>query len=89
INVSTQQTAFTLTLQGALDGLSWSPSSNAFVYSDNGKLIAYVLHGAPITFTKSANEQISPFWLPDGRILCLNLVQGTQTLSILAIQHTP
>jgi Tol biopolymer transport system component len=89
VNVATQQIAFTLKLQGTLDGLSWSPSSNALLYSDNGKLIAYVLHGAPITFTKSANEQISPFWLPDGRILCLNLVQGTQTLSILAIQHTP
>ena len=87
-SVATQQTAFTLKLQGAFGGLSWSPSSNALVYSDGGKLAAYVLHGTPITFTKSANEQISPFWLPDGRILCLNIVQGAQTLSILAIQHT-
>lgn len=88
VNISTQQSAFTLKLQGALDGLSWSPSSNAIIYSDGGKLAAYALHGTPITFTTSANKQISPFWLPDGRILCLNIIQGTQTLGILAAQHT-
>ena len=89
VNVTTQKTVFTLKLQGALDGLSWSPSSNAILYSDGGKLVAYILHGTPITFAKVANEQISPFWLPDGRILYLNVVQGKQTLSILATQHNP
>ena len=88
VNAATQQIAFSIKLRGTLDGLSWSPSSNAILYSDSGKLVAYVLHGTAVTFTQNTSKQISPFWLSDGRILCLSVVQGTATLSILAAQKS-
>lgn len=88
VNAATQQVAFSIKVQGTLDGLSWSPSSNAILYSDSGKLFAYVLHGTAITFTQNTGKQVSPFWLPDGRILSLSVVQRTATLSILAAQKS-
>lgn len=86
--VTTQHRTFSITPKGPLKGWNWSPRSDAIVYSDNGTLAAYVLHGTAITFAQNSTEQISPLWLPDGRILCLNIVQGTGILSILATQQT-
>ena len=85
-DATTTHLIFTISPRSSLDGWSWSPHSNAIVYSDGGKLAAYVLHGATITFTSSEATQISPFWLPDGRILCITLVQGIGSLSLLTAQ---
>ena len=86
LDMTAQDAAFTITLQGTLNGESWSPSSNALVYSDSGKLATHILHGTAIHFAQNEQSLVSPLWLPDGRILCLNVIKGTGTLDILSIR---
>ena len=84
IDVATQKESFTVTLKQKLLGWSWSPQSDALVYSDGGVLAAHVLHGAPLAFPK-ANAGY-PLWLADGRLLVMKMTDGTGTLEILLRQ---
>ena len=83
-DVDQQKELFTLTLQKNLVGYSWSPDSGAIVYSDGGMLHTLTLHGTAIQLPKIDATQYYPFWLKDGRILCMNIMHGVGELAILA-----
>jgi len=82
IDMTKQQVAFTIAPQHMLLGWSWSPDSNALVYSDNGILSAHVLHGAHLVFPKT--NATYPLWLHDGRILAVNKTNGSGKLEVLS-----
>jgi Tol biopolymer transport system component len=84
INVSHPQQLFTILPQHLLQGWSWSPDSQALVYSEGGMLQAHVLYGAPLLFSHNNDQLTSPFWLKDGRILCLQITHNKGQLAFLA-----
>lgn len=81
--VKTQHTLFTLAIQQQLLGWSWSPNSNTLLYSDGGTLHTHTLHGNSITLPTLKMAANSPFWLPDGRILYMQVVHGIGQLAWL------
>lgn len=83
VNISNPTQRFQIVPHHQLEGWSWSPESNAIVYSDGGSLQAHVLSGHPITFAQQNNESVTPFWLKDGSILCVQIVQGIGKLTYL------
>lgn len=83
VDVDQQKELFTLTIQKKLAGLSWSPASNAIVYSDGGTLHTYTLYGVAIQLPRINATQYYPFWLKDGRILYMNIVHGEGKLAML------
>jgi len=84
INVDQQKELFALTLQKNLVGYSWSPASDAIVYSDGGMLHIYSVHGKVLQLPRINATQYYPFWLKDGRILYMNITSGEGKLAILA-----
>ncbi len=86
MDVSKQQNIFSIVPQHALQGWDWSPDSRALVYSDGGVLSTHVFHGAAITFPRTAARHITPFWLKDGRILCMQIDHGVGKLALLQQQ---
>jgi dipeptidyl aminopeptidase/acylaminoacyl peptidase len=62
-----------------LQGWSWSPDSKNLVYSDSGTLKTYTTNSNhTTTLSISTNDQFSsPFWLKDGRLVCLQLSPST------------
>ncbi len=85
LDINKQHESFTITLKQQLLGWSWSPQSDALVYSDGGTLAAHVIHGAGLTFPKTNASY--PLWLTDGRILVMNMTNGTGTLETLTQHH--
>jgi WD40 repeat protein len=71
-----------------LEGWSWSPDSRSILYSDAGKLHTHILQGADIQLPQMTTSLASPFWLKDGRILCLQIQNGVGKLIYLLPQHT-
>ncbi|GER86608.1 hypothetical protein KDW_07700 [Dictyobacter vulcani] len=69
-----------------LDGWTWSPDGHALVYSDGGRLSAYVFHGSPIIFPQTQARYVSPFWLKNGQILCMNVTGDKGVLTLLTPQ---
>ncbi|GLV56882.1 hypothetical protein KDH_37210 [Dictyobacter sp. S3.2.2.5] len=87
VDISRPDKPTSITPQHQLAGWSWSADGQALVYSDGGKLIAHVFHGTPITISQPQQQQlISPFWLKDGKILCMHITNGKGTLMLLAPQ---
>lgn len=83
IDTDTQRSLFTLPLQHALQGWSWSPDSNDIAYSDGGTLYVKQLQGNPVTLAHIEGQQVSPFWLPDGRILFVHIQHGVEELVLM------
>ena len=81
--VNTQRILFTLAIQHQVLGWTWSPDSNTLLYSDGGTLHTHTLHGDPITLPTLKTAADSPFWLPDGRILYIQVVHGVGQLAWL------
>jgi WD40 repeat protein len=75
---------FSITPQHQLLGWSWSPDGRAIVYSDGGALRTHVLHGQTIIFPQSSTKLVSPFWLKNGTILCVQVKQSMNTLELLS-----
>ncbi len=75
---------FSVTPQRQLRGWSWSPDGRAIVYSDGGALQTHVLHGQKVTFPQTSSKLVSPFWLKNGTILCVQVNQSTNTLELLS-----
>ncbi|GCE10969.1 hypothetical protein [Tengunoibacter tsumagoiensis] len=78
---------FSIVPKGLLQGWSWSPDSHALIYSDAGVLYSHVLQGAAIQLPKTDGALISPFWLKDGRILCMQVLNGQESLFYLVPQR--
>ncbi len=89
IDTRTHKAAFAITLDQSLNGWSWSPDSNAIVYSDGGKLRIYTLHGPSPQLAQGQGQQVSPFWLRDGRILYIHIINGIGSLETMTrtIKH--
>ena len=83
LDVDQHKELFALTIQKKLAGWSWSPDSNAIVYSDGGTLHTYTLQGMTIQLPHSDAGQYYPFWLKDGHILYMNVVHEEGQLAIL------
>ncbi|GCE17184.1 PD40 domain-containing protein [Dictyobacter kobayashii] len=86
INMSQPDEQTSITPQHQLAGWSWSSDSRALVYSDGGKLTAYVFHGTPIVFPQTQQQLTSPFWLKNGQILCMQITNGKGNLTLLTPQ---
>ncbi len=73
-----------------LQGWSWSPDSKSLLYSDSGKLKTYAPSSNRTTTlsTSTTGQLISPFWLKDGRLVCLQISHSTTTLAFLS-PHPP
>ena len=81
--ISTQRTLFTLAMQHPLPGWTWSPNSNTLLYSDGGTLHTHTLHGNPIALPSLKTAAYSPFWLPNGRILYMQVTHDVGQLAWL------
>ncbi|GHO84150.1 WD40 repeat domain-containing protein [Dictyobacter formicarum] len=85
VNVTKPDKHTSIVPQHQLAGWSWSTDGRALVYSDGGKLTAYIFHGEPITFSHQ-KQFISPFWLKNGQILCMDITNGKGKLTLLTPQ---
>ncbi len=83
-DATTGKQVFSIKPKGKVEGWSWSPQSDAIVYSDAGSLHVYNLQRKNITFTQMKGNLISPFWLKDGRIVCMRMESGQATLAFLS-----
>ncbi len=86
IEVAQPQRHTSIIPQHNLNGWSWSPDSRVLLYSDNGALRTKVFSGPDIHLPGSTAQQISPFWLKDGRILYLRRDHGEGKLAYLLPQ---
>ena len=87
IEVAQPQYHFSIAPQH-LEGWSWSPDSHSILYSDAGRLHTHVLQGNDIQLPQVTAALVSPFWLKDGRILCLQIQNGVGKLTYLLPQQT-
>ncbi len=84
LNLTKSTDSFSITPQHQLLGWSWSPDGRALVYSDGAVLRTHVLHGQAITFPQTSSKLVSPFWLKNGTILCVQVKQGANALELLS-----
>ncbi len=84
INITRPTTHFDISPQHQLLGWSWSPDSRALAYSNGGVLQAHILYGQAINFPHSKSQLVSPIWLKNGNILCMDIKQGTGSLALLS-----
>lgn len=82
VDTTKQHEAFVITPQHTLLGWSWSPDSNALVYSDNGTLLVHILYGSQVVFPRT--NVAYPLWLHDGRILTLARTNDTGKLEVFS-----
>jgi WD40 repeat protein len=75
IEVAHPQNHFSIAPQ-RLEGWSWSPDSHSILYSNAGTLHTHVIQGNDIQLPQIKASLVSPFWLKDGRILCLQIQNG-------------
>ena len=78
---------FAISPQHQLLGWSWSPDGRALAYSDGGMMQAHILYGQAINFSQSKARLVSPLWLKNGNILCMDINQDTGALALLS-PHT-
>lgn len=83
VNLTKPSDHFSVTPQRQLLGWSWSPDGRALVYSDGGVLRTHVLHGQTVAFPQTSSKLVSPFWLKNGTILCMQVNQSANTLELL------
>ncbi len=84
LDVDQHKELFHVPLQKKLLGWSWAPDNSALVYSDGGTLHAYTLRGPAIQFPQTSAMECYPFWLKNGRILYMHIVNGVGELAFLA-----
>lgn len=90
ISADSKKTLFQLIPQQTLQGWNWSNDSQSVLYSAGGTLHVHMLatQATNISFPKTNGQQISPFYLKDGRILYVQVLKQKETLIILS-RKTP
>ena len=73
INAATLHALFTITITRQLQGWCWSPHSDTLLYSDGGTLHTHTIHGNAMMLPAIKGHAISPFWLPNGHILYMQI----------------
>jgi hypothetical protein len=84
VNITRPTDHFDISPQRPLLGWSWSPDGRALAYSDGGVLHAHISYGQAINFSQNQSQLVSPLWLKNGTILCMNIKQGIGNLALLS-----
>ena len=87
LDLTTRKTLLTIALHQHLLGLSWSPDSQALIYSDGGTLRSSLLSGKAIVLPKMSDEAEYPFWLDSQHLLYLSL-SGNRGQLVQLVAHT-